>query len=136
LSTFLFVLGGVFGFFIAFPYAMKFLLSYGQQNIGMTPVISGLEYLDQFIAIELCLGVVFELPALMFLLSRFGLVSASFFLSNTKYAILVIFIVAAVITPTPDIPDMMVVAVPMLALYMFGVGIAYLFGKKRKVETD
>jgi sec-independent protein translocase protein TatC len=130
----LFVMGGVFGFFIAFPYAMRFLLNYGQQNMGMTPVISGLEYFDQFIAIELCLGVVFELPALMFLLSRFGLVSASFFLTNTKYAILVIFVVAAVITPTPDIPDMMVVAIPMLALYLFGVAVAFLFGKKRKAE--
>jgi sec-independent protein translocase protein TatC len=107
---------------------------YGQQNMGMTPVISGLEYFDQFIAIELCLGVVFELPALMFILSRFGLVSASFFLSNTKYAILVIFIVAAVITPTPDIPDMLVVAVPMLALYLFGVAIAFLFGQEAKSE--
>jgi sec-independent protein translocase protein TatC len=133
-SSLLFALGGVFGFFVAFPYAMKFLLEYGKQKMGMTPVISGIEYFDQFIAIELCLGIVFELPALMFLLSRFGLVSASFFLTNTKYAILVIFILAAVITPTPDIPDMLVVAVPMLALYMFGVLVAFLFGKKRKAE--
>jgi sec-independent protein translocase protein TatC len=133
-SSILFVLGGVFGFFIAFPFAMKFLLEYGQQQMGMTPVISGIEYFDQFIAIELCLGVVFELPALMFLLSRFGLVSGAFFLKNTKYAILIIFIIAAVITPTPDIPDMMVVAIPMLALYMFGVLVAFLFGKKRKAE--
>ena len=72
----------------------------------------------------------------MFLLSRFGLVSASFFLKNTKYAILMIFVIAAVITPTPDIPDMMVVAVPMLALYMFGVVVAFLFGKKRKTGRN
>jgi sec-independent protein translocase protein TatC len=133
-SSILFVIGGVFGYLIAFPFAMKFLLNFGQEDMGMKPMISALEYFDQFIAIELCLGVVFELPALMFLLSRFGLVSAAFFLKNTKYAILVIFIVAAVITPTPDIPDMMVVALPMLALYMFGVAVAFLFGKKRKVE--
>jgi len=133
-SSLLFALGGVFGFFVAFPYAMKFLLEYGKEKMGMTPVISGIEYFDQFIAIELCLGIVFELPALMFLLSRFGLVSASFFLTNTKYAILVIFILAAVITPTPDIPDMLVVAIPMLALYLFGVLVAFLFGKKRKAD--
>ena len=53
---------------------------------------------------------------------------------NTKYAILIIFVLAAVITPTPDIPDMMVVAIPMLALYLLGVGVAFLFGKKRKKE--
>jgi sec-independent protein translocase protein TatC len=57
-------------------------------------------------------------------------------LKNTKYAILIIFIVAAVITPSTDIPDMLVVALPMLALYMFGIGVAFLFGKKRKKEED
>jgi len=133
-SSILFLLGGVFGYFVAFPFAMNFLLQYGQHDMGMTTTISGLEYFDQFIAIELSLGIVFELPALMFLLSRFGLVSAAFFLKNTKYAILVIFIVAAVITPTTDIPDMMVVAIPMLGLYLFGVAVAFLFGKKRKTE--
>ena len=133
-SSLLFILGGVFGYLVAFPFAMKFLLDFGQNDMGMKPMISALEYFDQFIAIELCLGVVFELPALMFLLSRFGLVSAAFFLKNTKYAILIIFIIAAVITPTPDIPDMMVVAIPMLALYMFGVGVSFVFGKKPKKE--
>src|SRR6185295_7392994 len=114
-SSVLFCMGGLFGYFIAFPFAMQFLLKFGQQDMGFTPMISALEYFDQFIAIELCLGVVFELPALMFLLSRFGLVSAAFFLKNTKYAILIIFVIAAVITPTTDIPDMLVVAVPMFA---------------------
>jgi sec-independent protein translocase protein TatC len=135
-SSVLFVLGGVFGYLIAFPYAMKFLLSFGQNDMGMKPMISGLEYFDQFIAIELGLGVVFELPALMFLLSRFGLVSGGFFLKNTKYAILIIFIIAAVITPSTDIPDMLVVAVPMFALYMLGIAVAFLFGKKRKADVE
>jgi sec-independent protein translocase protein TatC len=133
-STVLFFIGGLFGYFVAFPYAMKFLIEFGLQDMGMKPMISGLEYFDQFIAIELCLGIVFLLPALIFLLSRFGLVSGSFLLRNTKYAVLIIFIIAAVITPTPDIPDMMVVAVPMLGLYLLGVIVAYLFGKKRKTE--
>ncbi len=133
-SSVLFFIGGLFGYFVAFPYAMKFLLTFGLNDMGMKPMISGLEYFDQFIAIELCLGIVFLLPALIFLLSRFGIVSGSFLLRNTKYAILVIFIIAAVITPTPDIPDMMVVAIPMLGLYLLGVIVAYLFGKKRKTE--
>jgi sec-independent protein translocase protein TatC len=135
-SSALFVLGGVFGYLVAFPFAMQFLLGFGLNDMGMKPMISGLEYFDQFIAIELGLGVVFELPALMFLLSRFGLVSAGFFLKNTKYAILIIFIIAAVITPSTDIPDMLVVAVPMFALYVFGIGVAFLFGKKRNKEIE
>jgi sec-independent protein translocase protein TatC len=135
-SSILFLLGGIFGYLVAFPFAMQFLLGFGQNDMGMKPMISGLEYFDQFIAIELGLGVVFELPALMFLLSRFGLVSAGFFLKNTKYAILIIFIIAAVITPSTDIPDMLVVALPMLGLYVFGIGVAFLFGKKRKTEVD
>jgi sec-independent protein translocase protein TatC len=135
-STILFLLGGIFGYLVAFPFAMQFLLDFGLKDMGMKPMISGLEYFDQFIAIELGLGVVFELPALMFLLSRFGLVSAGFFLKNTKYAILIIFIIAAVITPSTDIPDMLVVALPMFALYVFGIGVAFLFGKKRKTEEE
>src|SRR5712671_942530 len=87
-SSLLFVVGGLFGYFVAFPFAMKFLLGFGTTDMGMKPMISGIEYFDQFIAIELCLGVVFEIPALIFILSRFGLVSASFLLNNTKYAIL------------------------------------------------
>jgi sec-independent protein translocase protein TatC len=133
-SSVLFFIGGLFGYFVAFPYAMKFLLNFGLNDLQLHAMISGLEYFDQFIAIELCLGIVFLLPALIFLLSRFGLVSGSFLLRNTKYAILIIFVVAAVITPTPDIPDMMVVAVPMLGLYLLGVIVAYLFGKKRKTD--
>jgi sec-independent protein translocase protein TatC len=135
-SSVLFILGGVFGYLVAFPFAMQFLLGFGVNDMGMKPMISGLEYFDQFIAIELGLGVVFELPALMFLLSRFGLVSAGFFLKNTKYAILIIFIIAAVITPSTDIPDMLVVALPMFALYVFGIGVAFLFGKKRNKEIE
>ena len=94
------------------------------------------EYFDLFIAVELGLGVVFEIPALIFVLSRIGLVSGSFLLKNTKYAVLIAAVVAAVITPTGDIPNMMVMAVPMMALYMLGVVVAYVFGKKRKKEED
>lgn len=136
LSSILFVLGGMFGYFVAFPFATKFLLNFGTEDMAMKPMLSGLEYLDQFIAIELCLGVVFEIPALIFVLSRFGLVSASFLLKNTKYALLISCVVAAIITPSSDIPNMLVVAIPMIALYLVGVGVAFVFGKKRKKEED
>jgi sec-independent protein translocase protein TatC len=132
-SSILFVTGGLFGYFIAFPFAIQFLLQMGQ-DMGLTMVISASEYYNLFIAIELGLGVVFEIPAVIFLLSRIGLVSAGFLLKNTKYAILLSFVLAAILTPSSDIPNMMVMAVPMIALYMLGIIVAFLFGKKRKKE--
>jgi sec-independent protein translocase protein TatC len=102
------------------------------RDLGMTPQISGVNYFDMFIMIELGLGIVFEIPAVIFVLSRIGLVSAGFLLRNTKYAVLLSFVVAAVITPTADIPNMMTMAVPMIILYLLGVVVAFVFGKKRK----
>ena len=133
-STLLFVAGGLFGYFIAFPFAAQYLLDWGKR-IGLTPVIMASEYFDLFVTIELGLGIVFEIPAVIFLLSRIGLVSGGFLLRNTKYAVLISFVVAAIITPTSDIPNMMIMAVPMIALYLLGVIVAFVFGKKRKTEA-
>jgi sec-independent protein translocase protein TatC len=80
------------------------------------------------------MGVVFEIPALIFLLSRLGIVSAPFLLRNMKYAVLGCFIAAAVITPTGDIGNMMILAVPMIALYALGILVAFVFGKKRRTS--
>ena len=132
-STLLFVAGGLFGYFIAFPFALQFLIEWGR-NMKLTTIISATEYFDLFIMIELGLGVIFEIPALIFVLARMGLVTGGFLLRHTRYAILIAFIVAAVITPTTDIPNMMMMAVPMILLYMLGVGVAYVFGKKRRTE--
>lgn len=132
-SSVLFVTGGVFGYFVAFPFALQFLIEWGR-NMGLTMIISATEYFDLFVMIELGLGVVFEIPAVIFILSRMGLVSAGFLLRNTRYAILIAFIVAAIITPTTDIPNMLIMAVPMIMLYMLGVVVAFVFGKKRKKE--
>jgi sec-independent protein translocase protein TatC len=90
------------------------------------------EYLDLAMTIYLGCGIIFEIPILIFFLSLFGLVSAKFLLNNLRYAILIIFILAAVITPTTDIPTMLVFAAPMLMLYMVGILVAFIFGKKRK----
>ena len=133
-SSLLFITGGLFGYFIAFPYAAQFLLDWGAKGMGLTPVIMASDYFDLFIMIELGLGVVFEIPAVIFVLSRIGLVSAGFLLRNTKYAILIAFVVAAVITPTSDIPNMMIMAIPMIGLYLLGILVALVFGKKRRKE--
>jgi len=132
-SSLLFVLGGLFGYFVAFPFALQFLLEW-EKNMGVTTLINASEYFDLFIMVELGLAVIFEIPALIFVLARIGLVSGPFLLRNTRYAILIATILAAVITPTTDIPNMMMMAIPMVALYMLGVLVAYVFGKKRTKE--
>src|SRR5438477_3329435 len=125
-SSLLFVLGGLFGYFVAFPFALQFLLEW-EKNMGVTTLINASEYFDLFIMVELGLAVIFEIPAVIFVLSRMGLVSGSFLLRNTRYAILIAAIVAAVITPTTDIPNMMMMALPMILLYLLGVVVAFVF---------
>jgi sec-independent protein translocase protein TatC len=132
-SSLLFLLGGAFGFYVAFPFALQYLIQWGR-DMGMNMVISASEYYDLFIMIELGLGVIFQIPAVIFVLSRIGLVSAGFLLKNTKYAVLISFIVAAIITPTSDIPNMMIMAVPMITLYLIGIVVAFMFGKKKREE--
>jgi sec-independent protein translocase protein TatC len=132
-SSLLFVIGGLFAYYIAFPFAVQFLLQW-EKDMGLNPLINASEYFDLFITVELALAVIFEIPALIFILARIGLVSGPFLLRNTRYAILIAFVVAAVITPTTDIPNMMMIAVPMVGLYLLGVVVAYLFGKKRVKE--
>jgi len=132
-SSALFLTGSSFGYFVAFPFAVQFLVGIGK-DLGMTPVINAADYFDLFLAIILLLGVVFEIPAIIFILARIGLVSARFLWNNVGYAILLTSIIAAVITPTSDIPNMMIVMIPMMALYMLGIGVAFIFGKKRKKD--
>jgi sec-independent protein translocase protein TatC len=132
-SSVLFIVGGLFGYLVAFPYALQFLIQWAV-GMGLIPRISASEYFDLFIMVELGLAIIFEIPALIFVLARIGLVSGPFLLRNTRYAVLIAFVVAAVITPTTDIPNMMMMAGPMVALYLLGVVVAYLFGKKRTTE--
>jgi sec-independent protein translocase protein TatC len=129
-SALLFIMGGAFGYFVAFPLAMEFLVAFGEK-IGFKQNISAMEYFDLFLMFEVVLGIVFEIPAVIFILSRIGLVSGPFLLRNLRYAILIACIAAAVLTPTQDIPNMLMVGIPMIVLYCIGIVIAYIFGKKR-----
>ncbi len=126
----LFIAGGAFAYFIAFPYALKFLLTFGGQHL--TPLITATEFMDMFWTVILGLGLVFELPVLMMFLGLIGIVTPGFLIRNFRYAILLIFIVAAVVTPTSDIMNMMIFAVPMIALFILGVGLVWLVQRKRK----
>src|SRR5664280_1044396 len=133
LTTVFFLSGGYFGYKIAFPMVVKFLLSVGQ---GFRQVITINEYFSMASKVILGLGLVFELPVLIMVLARFGIVTAKFLLKYFRFAVLIIFIVAAIITPTPDIPTQCVFALPMIGLYLLGVLVAWIFGKNRRVEEN
>jgi sec-independent protein translocase protein TatC len=133
-STILFVLGGLFGYYIALPVGVKFLVDFGK-NLGLNSLLTVSDAFDLVFMLEVGLGVVFEIPAVIFLLSRMGLVNGPFLLKNMKYAVLGCFVAAAIITPTGDIGNMMILAVPMLALYGVGIVIAYIFAKKRTADV-
>jgi sec-independent protein translocase protein TatC len=131
-TTVFFVGGGYFGWAVAFPMVCQFLLSVGKD---FRQVVTINQYFSMASKVILGLGLVFELPAMIFLLARLGVVTHRFLLRYFRYAVLVIFIVAAVITPTPDIPTQCVFALPMIGLYLIGVLVAWAFGKKPSPET-
>ena len=118
----LFVAGGYFGYKFVYPAALDFLIGYGSK---FQPMITIGEYTQLFLTIILGMGVIFEIPILVFFLSLMGIVSAGFMWTNFRYAILVIFIIAAIITPTTDILNMCIFAAPMVALYALSIGIAW-----------
>ena len=132
-SSLLFLAGGTFGYFVGFPLALQFLLNWITES-RLMPIIDAIEYFNLFSAIMLALGFVFQIPAVMFVLSRIGLVDARFLLNKFKYAVFGCVVVAAIITPTADIGNLLVIAGPMVLLYGVGIVIAWLFGKPRQDE--
>jgi sec-independent protein translocase protein TatC len=112
------------------PSAMPVLLFKFGKNF--TPMITIDEYMEFFLAVVLGLGITFELPILIFFLAIFGIVDAPFMIRHSRYAILIIFIVAAIICPAPDPISMCIFASPMLVLYILSIGVAYIFNPKRK----
>ena len=128
-TTLFFVAGGYFGYLVAFPMVVKFLLGVGED---FKQVVTIQTYFSMMSKILLGLGLVFETPMLMFFLARIGIVSAGQLLRGFRWAILTIFFIAAIITPTPDIATQTVFAVPMILLYLIGVAVAALFGTRRE----
>src|SRR5256886_1263882 len=119
----LFLAGGYFGYKLVYPQALEFLIGYGKQ---FTPMITIGEYTDLFLTIIIGMGVIFELPILVFFLSLMGIVTAGWMWRNLRYSILVIFIIAAILTPTTDILNMCIFAAPMVGLYVLSIAIAWL----------
>jgi sec-independent protein translocase protein TatC len=127
----LFILGGAFAYFVAFRFGLAFLLSIGLSN-GVTPLVTITHYFDLFVNVMLGVALVFELPVAIFFLTLLHLASPRFLMAHSRYAILAIVIVAAIITPTPDFFNLMLFAVPMCALFFIGVFAAYLLVLKRE----
>jgi sec-independent protein translocase protein TatC len=125
----LFLAGAFFGYRYVYPGALNFLIGYSS---AFKPMVTVGEYTELFLTVILGLGITFELPIVIFFLALFGLVSARFLWKNVRYAILIIFVIAAIITPTPDILTMCVFAAPMLALYSISIGVAYMVHPSRR----
>ncbi len=124
-SAGLFIIGGLFGYFVAFRYGLVFLLGIGR-DIRIQPIVSVSEYFDLFVNVMLGIGLVFELPVLIFFLTLLRIVNPGFLLRNSRYAILIIVIIAAIVTPTPDVFNLMLFATPMCLLYFVGIFASYL----------
>jgi sec-independent protein translocase protein TatC len=130
-TVFLFLAGIVFGYFITLPYILRFLVSF-QGSVGpIKPMITVNEYFDLVLLILMILGLVFELPVLIFFLSLFGIVTPQFLWKNFRYAVLVIAVVAAIVTPTPDAMTMLIFMLPMVGLYCVGIIVSALVVRKR-----
>jgi sec-independent protein translocase protein TatC len=130
----LFLTGASFGYFWVLPGALKILIvDFGSK---FQPMVTIEEYTGFFLSIILGLGISFELPILIFFLALFGIVSPRFLWKNIRYAILAVFLVAAIITPSPDPWTMCIYAIPMLGLYMIGIGVAWWVHPSRRRKKE
>lgn len=132
-GTFFFVLGILFAYVVAIPVGFKFLLGYATDFIKPMPSMK--EYLSFSIKFLLAFGLVFEFPVVLVLLARIGVVDAKTMARHRKYAILLIFIFAAVMTP-PDIISQLLMAIPLMGLYELSIILSRIFGKKTKVNPS
>jgi sec-independent protein translocase protein TatC len=121
----LFFTGAFLGYRYVFPGMLKFLISDLSAQLGIHPIISIEEYTSFFLSLILGMGAVFEMPVVIFFLALFGIVSPRFLWKNFRYAILIIFIIVEIITPSPDITTQLAFAVPMLLLYIISIAVAW-----------
>ena len=132
-SSILFLLGGIFAYTVGLPMTLNFLTNFGH---AFQEIVTATFYFDFALVVILGCAIIFEIPIVIFFLSVMGITNAHFLLRNLRYAVLIIFIVAAIITPTPDVPTLMVFAAPMLLLYLVGILVAWIFGRKRLKDEE
>jgi len=128
LSTFCFLGGAAFGYLVVFPPAFRFLVGYNNEYLTSLPAVG--EYFSLATRLLLAFGAIFEMPILMVFLAKIGLIDVSFLNRNRKYAILINFIIAAILTPTPDVVNQMMMGVPLIILYEISVLAVWLFGRR------
>ena len=133
LSSFFFIGGSLFGYFMVFPLGFKFFLSFATETIRPLPSMK--EYLSFSAKLLLAFGLVFELPLVLTFLARLGVVSVSFLKKHRKYALLLFFVGAAILTP-PDVITQILMALPLMILYEISIIGARLFGKKKPAEAE
>ena len=133
-SSALFIAGAAFSHYLVFPAAWKFFASFSNEYISFTPRIDPV--FGMYVKLMLGIGLTFQLPVLIFVLARLGIVTAGFLIRNFKYAVLLIFIFAAVVTPDASPVTQVMVGGPMVVLYVVGIAAAWLFGKSKKADPD
>lgn len=133
LSTTSFVIGAAFAYYVLLPPALEYLLGLGS-NFQL--MLRASDYLDFVLLIMLAMGLIFQMPAITYVLARIGIVNARLLIKSWKIAIIVILIVAAVASPTNDVPNMMLFAAPMIVLYIISIFVAWFFGKRRQNDAE
>lgn len=134
LSTISFVAGVAFAYYVLFPPAARYLLNLGSGEFQL--MLRASDYLDLIVIIMLAMGLIFQMPAIAYVLARIGILTAGFMVRTWKVALIVILILAAVVSPTNDIPNMMLFAAPMVLLYVVSIFVAWFFGKKRTPDPS
>jgi sec-independent protein translocase protein TatC len=132
-GSFLFACGAAFAYFIMLPQMLDFLVHFTKE-FAIQPLIDVNEYYDLILIVTVGIGVIFEMPIIVYILSLFGLVTPRFLLKNFRYAMLIITVAAAIITPTPDATTMLVFMMPMVALYFISVLVSHLVVKKKRAK--
>ncbi len=127
-GTLFFAGGGAFAYYVAFPFAVDFLVKMGA---AFEPVITVDRYFRFLMVVVLGLGLMFELPLVIFFLAQIGVVTPRFLMRHFRWAVLLIFVAAALITPTPDVVNLCLFALPTIGLYLLGVGAAALVGRMK-----
>jgi len=132
-STFLFVGGALFGYFVVFPFGFKFFIGFANEYVKALPSVK--QYLSFSIKLLFAFGVVFELPVVIFFLAKIGVVTPKLLRKKRKYAILLTFALAAILTP-PDVITQCMMAVPLIVLYEIGILVAILARKKKQEDRE
>jgi sec-independent protein translocase protein TatC len=133
-TTLGFVLGAAFNHYISFPFMMAFFASFNTPDLAFMPKLD--DVFGLYTKMLLGMGIVFQMPTVVFFLAKMKILTARFLISNLKYAVLIIFVAAAVITPTGDMMTQGIFAAPMLGLYLLSIAIAWIVGPKRLKAAD